>query len=86
MARRAAGPRYVTVVATVAVTPDVDLIMLADLTQLALEDAGATLIGCDWRPDPDTIADAIGADYGTVGVVDLNPPMGIADLPRVPRP
>ena len=74
---RWAGPRYVTVVATVLVPPGVDLSLTADRVRATLEDdLGLRLVGCDWRPDPDTIADAIGADYGQVGIVDLNPARG----------
>lgn len=43
----------------------------------ALEDSGATLVGCNWAPDSDTIVDALpeelGVTYQSMEVVDLNP-------------
>lgn len=72
------APRYATVVATVRLPEGyttADLGVLADLvTATLVQTEGCELVGCDWAPDLDTVAEAIGADFGTVALVDLNPP------------
>lgn len=69
--------KYLTVIATVAI-PDSDdsmwdVIVDRRVTEL-LEEMGLPLAPCDWTPDVDTLTDGLGAEYGTVSVLDLNPP------------
>jgi hypothetical protein len=65
---------YATIVVTVRLPEDKDAISVGDLVELAVTDVGATIVGCDWAPDADTIFDQI--DLGPderFCVVDLNP-------------
>lgn len=67
--------RYVTIVATVEVPDDGlwDQIINRSMSDL-VEAHGLPLAPCDWTPDVDTLTDGLGAEYGTVTVLDMNPP------------
>jgi hypothetical protein len=41
--------------------------------EVPLEEYETELVGCDWAPDPATVADAVGVDYRDLTVLDLNP-------------
>lgn len=78
-----APARFVTVVVTVAVPEGTDLNALGTGVLSALTDQGATLVGCDWEPDRDTVADGVGCAYDDLRILDLNPMRG--DIDNVPE-
>lgn len=63
--------RYVTLVVTARLADDVDVIQLADLVQLAVEDAGAEVVDVPFAPDAATVADAVGCGYDELTVLTL---------------
>jgi hypothetical protein len=67
-------PHYATIVVTVRLPEDKDATSVGDLVELAVTDAGAEIVGCDWIADGDTIADQIDlAPDDRYELVDLNP-------------
>ena len=65
--------RYVTVCVTAKVSEDVDLDQLGQAVHGAVEGTGSQVMsGVAWAPDPDTIADALGAPYADVEVITVD--------------
>lgn len=67
------NPTHATIVVTVKLADDTDLIQLGDLVALSVEDLGAEIVPCNWAPDMDTVADATGVDFDNIVLIDLNP-------------
>lgn len=70
------NPTHVTVVVTVALgnanEHDVENAIRKALQALNTGFA-TTVVGCDWAPDVDLLADATGVDYDDIVLLDLNP-------------
>jgi hypothetical protein len=67
--------RYVTVVATLEVPNDTvwPQVIRSRVAGL-MEELGLPLAPCDWTPNVGALTDGLGAEHGTVAVLDLNPP------------
>lgn len=69
-------PTHATVVVTVALgnasTDDIEQFIRKALRDLK-DGFGTKVVGCDWVPDMDTVADCAGVNYYDIDLIDLNP-------------
>lgn len=64
---------HATIVATVALDSQTAEHVARTVRAVLEATLGLDLVGCDWAPDLDTIADATGVDYDNIVLLDLNP-------------